>query len=235
MLDWMLVANMSEENGSSAEKPQVSPAVDAPGDEQLEIVRHLRGVVHAFYLDREILEQVREEEKKVRAMGNIAVDNVGFTEALERECVICIIKDPRFRPPAEPTVILQSGNGEILGEEVFPFTAQKYADKQDVVWLSDGFVMFPTVKADGGEAFIMPPVTFPELNSSNGCKDVISCSPAPSCDLMIRSYYGLEDNPKLASVLVAFNRLKPGETAPDLDPDIAEVIRKEDEVLDKIN
>lgn len=205
--------------------------IDAPGDAQLEIVRGLRGVVHAFYLDRTILEMVREEESKVRAMGNIAVDNQGFTEALRRECVICIIKDPRFRPPAEPTVILESGNGQIIGEEVFPFTADKYADKEDVVWLSDGFVMFPTVPADGGESFIMPPVTFPELNSSNCCKDVISCSPAPTCDLMIRQYYGLEDDPKLASVLVAFNRLKPGEEAPDIDPGIAEVIRKEDDTM----
>ncbi len=204
--------------------------VDAPGDAQLEIVRGLRGVVHAFYLDRDILEQVREEEAKVRAMGNIAVDNIGFTEALKRENVICIVKDPRFRPPPEPTVLLESGDGEIIGEEVFPFTAHKYADKQDVVWLSDGFVMFPSVKANGGETFTMPPVSFPELNPSNGCKDVISCSPAPTCDLMIRKHYGLEDNPKLASVLVAFNRLQPGEDAPDLDPQIAKVKEREERV-----
>jgi len=212
----------------------MTTGVDEPGDAQLEIIRGMRGVVHAFYLDRDILKQVREEETKVRAMGNIAVDNVGFSEALKRENVICIVKDPRFRPPPEPTVILESGNGEIIGEEVFPFTAHKYADKQDVVWLSDGFVMFPSVKADGSETFTMPPVSFPELNPSNGCKDVISCSPAPTCDLMIRKHYGLEDNPKLASVLVAFNRLKPGESAPDLDPEIAKVKEREKETEEKI-
>ena len=181
--------------------------VDAPGDKQLEIIRGLRGVVHAFYLDRTILEQVREEEAKVRAMGNIAVDNQGFTQALERENVICIIKDPRFRPPPEPTVVLDSGDGHRLGEEVFPFTMSKYENREDVVWLSVGFVLFHTVPAHGGGQFTMPPVSFPELNRENGCKDVISCSPAPTCDLMIRKYYGLEDNPKLASVLVAFNRI----------------------------
>ena len=53
----------------------------------------------------------------------------------------------------------------------------------------------------------MPPVSFPELNEGNGCKDVVSCSPAPTSDKMIKVYYGLVDNPKLASVLVAFNRL----------------------------
>ena len=98
---------------------------NAPGDSQLEIIRGLRGVIHAFYLDRDILERLREEESKVRAMGNIEVDNQGFSQALERDSVICIIKDPRFRPPPEPTVILVSDDGNLIGEEVFPFTPKR--------------------------------------------------------------------------------------------------------------
>ncbi len=180
---------------------------DAPGDAQLELIRGLRGVIHAFYLDRAILSELSEEEAKVRAMGNIEVDNQGFKRALERENVICIVKDPRFRPPPEPTVILVSGDGQVLGEEVFPFTAHKYTSRTDVVWLSDGFVLFPTINGTRGEQFVMPPVSFPELNESNGCKDVVSCSPAPTSDLMIKKHYGLVDDPKLASVLVGFNRI----------------------------
>jgi hypothetical protein len=51
----------------------------------------------------------------------------------------------------------------------------------------------------------MPPVSFPELNESNGCTNVLSCSPAPTCDKMIREYVGMEDDPRLASILVAFD------------------------------
>ena len=171
----------------------------------LEIVKTMRGVVNAFLLDKEVLTQMRAEESKVTAMGNIAVYNEGFNEALTREHVIAIIKDPRFRPPPEPTVVLVSDKGEVMGLEVFPFTAKEYADREDVVWLSDAFVLFPNVKGMGGERFIMPPVSFPELNESNGCKDVISCSPAPTCDLLMRKYYDLKDDPKLASVLVGYN------------------------------
>ena len=182
--------------------------LDAGLDKPLEVVRGLRGVKFAFYLDREILERLRVEESTVRSMGSIPVDNQGFLQALEREAVICIVKDPRFRPPPEPTVILVGSNGNLLGEEVFPFTMHKYEGRTDVVWLSDGFVLFPQIMAKGGEQFVMPPVSFPELNESNGCKDVVSCSPAPTSDLMIKNHYGLVDNPKIASVLVAFNRIK---------------------------
>ncbi len=173
----------------------------------MEIVRGMRGVVNAFFLDEDVLDQMREEEEKVTAMGNIAVRNDGFAEALTRDHVIAIIKDPRFRPPPEPTVLLVSDKGEIMGLEVFPFTAKEYLNREDVVWLSDAFVLFPNIKGVGGEQFIMPPVSFPELNESNGCKDVLSCSPAPTCDLIMRKYYKLQDDPKLASVLVGYNDL----------------------------
>jgi len=173
----------------------------------LEIIRNMKGVVNAFFLDKTILGQMKKEEDSVRAMGSITVRNDGFNEALEKDHVIAIIKDPRFRPPPEPTVILVSDKGEVMGLEVFPFTAKEFLERDDVVWLSDAFVLFPNVKGVGGEQFIMPPVSFPELNQSNGCKDVISCSPAPTCDLMMRTYYKLKDDPKLASVLVGYNDL----------------------------
>ena len=165
-------------------------------DLPLEIVRGLKGVKWAFYLDREILEKLRIEESTVRSMGSIPVDNQGFLQALQREAVICIVKD------------LMGANGKLLGEEVFPFTMHKYDGRNDIVWMGDGFVCFLGVEAGGSEQFVMPPVSFPELNESNGCKDVISCSPAPTSDRMMRKYYGLDDDSRYASVLVAFNRIK---------------------------
>ncbi len=179
-------------------------------DVPLTILKGLRGVVDAFYLDDDIKKKVKAEEDTVIATGSVSVINEGYNEALKREKVICIVKDPRFRPPPEPTVILKSTDGKIMGVEVFPETAHEYKDRDDVIWISDGFVMFPFVMPGDGceENFIMPPIPFPELNESNGCYDVISCSPAPTCDKMIREWHGMDDNRRLASVLIAFNTVK---------------------------
>ncbi len=62
--------------------------LDAGLDKPLEIVRGLRGVKWAFYLDREILEKLKVEESTVRSMGSIPVDNQGFLQALDRDAVI---------------------------------------------------------------------------------------------------------------------------------------------------
>lgn len=178
-------------------------------DLPLEIVSKMKGVVSAFYLDDKILKKIQEEEATVKAVGGIEVINEGFNQALQRERVICIVKDPRFRPPPEPTVILKSNDGKIMGIEVFPNTSKEYMNREDVLWLSDGFVVFPDVipEEKDEESFIMPPVSFPELNETNGCKDVISCSPAPTCDKMIRESHGMNDDGKLASILIAYNKI----------------------------
>lgn len=177
-------------------------------DRPLEIIKGMRGVREAFYLDAEILKRVKAEEDTVTSPSTgTAVKNLGVEEALKREKVICIIKDPRFRPPPEPTVILKCSDGQILGVEVFPDTQDQYIGKEGCLMVSDGFVVFYNVTPSEGstESFIMPPVSFPELNESNGCKNVVSCSPAPSSDKMIREYMGLPDDSKLASILVAYD------------------------------
>lgn len=177
-------------------------------DKPLEIIKGMRGVREAFYLDDEILKRVKAEEDTVTSPGTgTAVKNLGVEEAIKRKKVICIIKDPRFRPPPEPTVILKCSDGQILGVEVFPNTQDQYIGKEGCLMVSDGFVIFYNVMpAEGStEAFIMPPVSFPELNESNGCKNVVSCSPAPTSDKLIREYKGLPDDAKLASILVAYD------------------------------
>lgn len=172
---------------------------------QIDIIKGMKGVRNAFLLDEGILSDLKTEEATVRSTLDIGVVNEGFNEALEREYVICIVKDPRFRPPPEPTVVLKGDDGTIMGIEVFPHTAGEYKARDDVIWLSDGFVVFPDRKAPSEERFVMPPVSFPELNPDNGCADVVSCSPSPTSDVMIKEHYGLEDDPKLATILVAFN------------------------------
>lgn len=171
----------------------------------LNVIKSMDGVEKVFFLDDEILEKLREEEKDVKAILDIDVINEGFNEVLKRDYVLCIIKNTRFRPPPEPTVLLVSDKGVILGREVFPHDREEFDNRDDVVWLSEDFVMFPDAKGGGKEFFIMPPVSFPELNEELGCKDVVSCSPSPTSDVMLKKYYNLKDDPRLASILVGFN------------------------------
>ena len=175
-------------------------------DAILTLLKGMKGVEHVHLLDQDILDRLKREESTVKATLDIDVLNEGFLKALEREHVVCIVKNYTFRPPPEPTVVLCGDDGCIMGIEVFPHTRGQYESRDDVVWLSDSFVVFPEVIPQGKERFLMPAVSFPEVNESMGCWNVVSCSPSPTSDKMIKDHYVLEDDPKLARILVAFDR-----------------------------
>ncbi|NLK26256.1 MAG: hypothetical protein GX307_06765 [Euryarchaeota archaeon] len=132
--------------------------------------------------------------------------NRGVEECLAREHIICIIKRASFRPPPEPTVMLLSDNGVVLGEEILPSKKKEFManNEEEIIWLSEEFVMYPSRVGNKKEYFVMPPVSFIEVEEL-GMENVVSCSPSAPADMMLRQMHGLEDNPRLASILVGFD------------------------------
>lgn len=167
----------------------------------------MRGSINVFPLNQECRSKIWDIEKDIKAALGIPVINLGVEECLKRQYVICIIKNRAFRPPPEATVVLISDNQAVLGEEVLPHRKKEFLEnnKEDVVWLSEEFVMYPGRTGGKKEWFVMPPVSFPEVSAYDGVSDVVSCSPSAPADMMLRQMHGYEDDPKLASILIGFN------------------------------
>jgi hypothetical protein len=174
-------------------------------DEVVDFISRMAGSRHVFPLRAEAKENLIKIEESVKATFGINCSNQGVMDCLARENIIVIIKDFRFRPPPEPTVLLMADDGMIIGKEIFPEQRAQYLDREDVIFLSDEFILFPELKAKGKERFVMPPVSFPEVEKMSGAKNVVSCSPSPPGDMFVRSLHGLPDDPKLASVLVGYD------------------------------
>ena len=131
--------------------------------------------------------------------------NQGLEECLTRQHVICIIKNKSFRPPPEPTVLLVTGDGVRLGEEVLPGDRKRFENRPEVVFLSEDFVVYTDRMGTEREYFLMPPVSFPEVAAIEGVSNVVSCSPSPPSDMKLREVHGVDDDPKLASILIGFD------------------------------
>jgi hypothetical protein len=169
-------------------------------------IKEMKGTIHVFPLNDSCRSKITDIEKNIKASLGIPVINAGVEECLERKYVICIIKKANFRPPPEPTVMLISDDGIILGEEVLPTRMKEFlaTNKEEIIWLSEEFVMYPERKGKSREFFVMPPVSFPEVTEM-GMKNVVSCSPSAPSDMMLREMHGYEDDPKLASILIGFD------------------------------
>ena len=171
----------------------------------VDTLKNMEGSVAVFPINLESKDKIWDIEKDLKGSLGIAVRNTGVQECLQRRYVLCIVKDRRFRPPPEPTVLLIGDDDTVLGEEVVPSNREKLKERDDLIFLSEEFVIYPNRKPTMKECFLMPPVSFPELESFPGVTDVVSCSPSAPADVMLRTMHGLEDNPKYASILVGFN------------------------------
>ncbi|HIH77105.1 MAG TPA: hypothetical protein HA343_07340 [Methanomassiliicoccales archaeon] len=176
-----------------------------PEERAVEIIKGMTGTRLAFLLSPEVIIAVQRIEDSIKSQIGLDVVNEGVIQCLRRQHVICVIKDARFRPPPEPTVLMMGDSDLVIGTEILPGQHTHYKEMDNICWLGDDFVVFTDKVPKTKEFFLMPPVSFPELEQVPGATNIVSCSPSPLGDLIIKNHYGLEDDPKLASILVGFD------------------------------
>jgi hypothetical protein len=182
----------------------------APKDESkklkhvLEALSSLRGVRIAFYLKREERKELERIERMPR-MGPLAVENQGVFECLKRKHLVCIVKDKTFRPPPCPTVLLIDDDGNTIGKEILPGEKVKAAPGQRLLHVGRDFVVFYDGRRAANARFVLPPIPFKELDDMEGVSKAASSSPSTHGDLFIKKSKGLDDDPKLATILIGFD------------------------------
>jgi hypothetical protein len=178
-------------------------------EQVIELLKEMEGSIHVFKLDDATRLKVVEIESGVKATLGISCLNLGVEECLQRQNVIVVVKDSRFRPPPEPTVLLLADKGElVLGREIFPHERKDFEDQPNVIFLSQDFIVYTDKMPKTKEMFVMPPVSFPEVAALSGVRNVVSCSPSPPADMYVRAAHGLTDDPKLASILIGYDNSK---------------------------
>lgn len=174
-------------------------------EEVLGVLRSLRGVRHAFYLTDEMRAGLAGIESRYPAIGPLTVNNDGVKEAVRRQHVACIIKDGSFRAPPHATVQLVDENGHVIGKELLPGETLKASERGKAIFLGKDFVIFADKGRGRGARFVLPPVPFKEVEDIPGVRNVCSSSPSTAGDLFLRRSKKLDDDPKLASVIIGFD------------------------------
>lgn len=174
-------------------------------DEILGLLSGLKGVKHAFYLTGEMRKGLEAMEAHYPPIGPLTVQNDGVLECLKRQHIACIVKDSGFRGPPHPTVILINGDGAMIGREILRGEEIKPDEGRRTVFLGKDFVVFVGKESGKGSKFVLPAVEFKEVDEVEGTTCVVSSSPSTMGDLFLRTKAGLEDDPKLASILIGFD------------------------------
>lgn len=169
------------------------------------MLKGLRGVWHVFEVTPEARRDLKDLERSYPRLGPLTIENTGVAECLKREHVVCMIKDRTFRAPPQPTVVLVSDDGTVVGHEVFDGQKVSPPQGKETFFLGKGFVVFYNRESSKNARFVLPPVTFEEVERLGFTRRVVSCSPSTVGDKYLREAAGLEDDPALASILIGFD------------------------------
>lgn len=101
-----------------------------------------RGVIRAAVADNELLDRISREESSVVSLFGTPVDNSGLSDCLLRRHVMVALVDDTFWLPNATTMVLRDQDGEVIGHAVTQDMAEEFSSRDDVIFLSDDFIIF---------------------------------------------------------------------------------------------
>lgn len=122
--------------------PDVGPCVR--GDDLYNALMSMEGVLAVEPLDRGTVDEVRRIEDSIRTVsGGMRLENRGMDECARMDRHYVMFCGGKFPRPDEVTMEMVTDSGTVIGHDVPPSMMMSLRGRDDVVWLSETFVMYP--------------------------------------------------------------------------------------------
>lgn len=175
-------------------------------DDVISYMMTVDGVLDAFVMDLDLSNTIWDVERGVRTTVSTDYKNLGFDFAMERDHRVCIFHNDTYLFGKRSIVKLVSSDGTIMGTSLHPDDFEEYRGRDDVIWISEDFVVFPHIVGKGEESFVLYPVEIPEVSDNvPGCRDVISSHPTLSSDEILKRTFDKPSVPGIYTMVLAFN------------------------------
>ena len=169
-------------------------------------VKSIQGVMTVFNLDCDRAKIVLSEEGKVGSSSGIPMDNIALDMCIGRQYLLCLLVNREFKFPESSFVSLTDSEGQIIGHDVPASRIPEYKDRDDIIWLSDDFVMSTKHMGSSEMRVRMMPIMVDFLGPNDDVKECSAMSPSPSTDVLLKDMLGLpKNNPDMFTVLLSFN------------------------------
>ena len=164
------------------------------------------GVVDLFIMDDDVSNGVNEIEKSIKTRTNHDYVNVGCDHSMDRMHRICVFYTNDFQKEMRARLKLMTTDGTVMGMNLMPEEIEGYKAREDVVWVSEDFIVFPEVRGKGEEMFVLYPYDYGELHDiAPGCRNAIGYSPTPSSDHYLKELAGVPESQYVFTTVIAFD------------------------------
>ena len=128
------------------------------GDESdlIEALTALDGVIATEQLDDEAMKVVTGIETSIRTVsGGMRIENRGILDCAGMSRNYVLFCGSGFPRPDQVTMEMVDDAGEVVGHDVPPCMVDAFRSRDDVIWMSDGFVLYPGLVCDRDVRMVM--------------------------------------------------------------------------------
>ncbi len=164
-----------------------------------------RGVVRVEVMDDRLVKRIVEEEATVSSAFGTPVDNSGLRDCVARNSIFVAFVDVSFWNPAEPSMYLKNGEGEIIGFEIPSRRAAEFQGRDDLMFLNDDFAIY-TCKGMN-DTLVMEMVSLAYVGEDGSIPEeaaAVIWYPSPTSSDIIHETFG-QPNGSLATAMIALN------------------------------
>ena len=174
--------------------------------DMLEYLRTVDGIIDACEMDDGISIAVWEIERNTTTTLNSDYRNVGYEVAMKRKHRVCVFYDDTYIFGTRSILKMVAPDGTVMGTTVNPDEMESFRARDDVIWISEDFVLFPQAVGETEGAFVLYPVPIHEIEENvPGSYDAIGVSPTTSSDIVLKKRFGKPAVTGMYTMVIAFD------------------------------
>lgn len=183
------------------------------GDESdlIEALTALDGVIATEQLDDEAMKVVTGIETSIRTVsGGMRIENRGILDCAGMSRNYVLFCGSGFPRPEQVTMEMVDDVGEVVGHDVPPCMVDAFRSRDDVIWMSDGFVLYPGLVCDRDVRMVMLSSRM-KVSGPLGEFDVRSFYPSASSAEYLLGLFGREPDRSVAAVILGVDGVLRGQ------------------------
>ncbi|MCQ2079051.1 MAG: hypothetical protein MJZ38_03215 [archaeon] len=163
------------------------------------------GKLHALFVPTEAeLERFFEMEASIQTGSGMPLVNLSLQEAMRRRHHLVIVQREIIDRVPHHNMTMVDSEGTVVGFDVPDDLRHEVEGRDDLVWLSEDFVMDPS-KGVGEVSIVLHPYPITIIGEDEGVRDAVLMFPAAPVDDLIRDTYGVPHTREFNSAIVSFD------------------------------
>ena len=169
-------------------------------------LRSIDRVVVACPIDEKAAQEYFDRDEDANENASMPIDNEGLRESRTRQLHICIAYHGDMPVIDQHMLEMRNAEGQVLGFDVPVKDRAQYERRDDIVWLSDDFLLLPNVGMGSDVKMVMLAQHLVEVGPADGAADLVMIVPTTPVDVVMRQKYGIDqDVQRIATSIVSFN------------------------------